>query len=170
VQGVVLLGVHPGIEDRAERAARQRADETLAASIERDGVDAFLDHWLAQPPFASLPRDAADVEDRRRNTAAGLASSLRHAGTGVQEVVWDRVHNIRVPVLVLAGERDAKFRAIGERLATAIGPHATFTVVPAAGHAAHLEQPEAFVRIVRAWLADQAVSHNPAAKATPKIS
>ena len=169
VEALALLGVNPGIEDGDERAARRRSDDKLAASIERDGVDPFLDRWLAQPLFASLPRDAADVEDRRRNTAAGLASSLRLAGTGVQEPVWDRVGTIEVPVLVVAGERDAKFRTLGERLAAAIGSNATFAVVPDAGHAAHLEQPAAFVTVVRAWLA-QAVSQSPAANATPKTS
>jgi 2-succinyl-6-hydroxy-2,4-cyclohexadiene-1-carboxylate synthase len=169
VEGLVLLGVNPGIEGAAERAARARADDDLAAAIERDGLEAFLDRWLAQPLFASLSRDAADVEDRRRNTPAGLASSLRYAGTGRQEPVWDRVHNIRVPVLVVAGEHDAKFAAIGRRLADAIGTNATFAVVPGAGHAAHLEQPDAFVAIVRPWLA-HAVSQRPAANATPNTS
>ena len=56
-----------------------------------------------------------------------------------------------VPVLVLAGERDAKYRAIGERLTAGL-THGTFAVVPDAGHTAHLEQPEAFVRILRTWL------------------
>ena len=65
---------------RAERANRQAADETLAAAIERDGVDRFLQSWVAQPLFATL--DEPDLEDRRRNTASGLASSLRMAGTG----------------------------------------------------------------------------------------
>jgi 2-succinyl-6-hydroxy-2,4-cyclohexadiene-1-carboxylate synthase len=169
VDGLVLLGVNPGIEDDAERLARGRADDELAAALEDDGVDAFLARWLAQPLFASLPRDAADVEDRRRNTPAGLASSLRHAGTGRQEPVWDRVHNITVPVLILAGERDAKFATIGRRLAGAIGANAAFEIVPGAGHAAHLEQPGAFVSIVRDWLG-QAVSQSPAAKARPKTS
>ena len=169
VEALVLLGVNPGIEDGAERAARRHRDDELAGSIQRDGVDPFLDRWLAQPLFATLPPDAADVEDRRRNTAAGLASSLRLAGTGVQEPVWDRVGLIRVPVLVLAGERDAKFRALGERLAATIGTNAAFAIVPDAGHAAHLEQPTAFLALVRAWLA-QAVSQSPAAKATPNTS
>jgi 2-succinyl-6-hydroxy-2,4-cyclohexadiene-1-carboxylate synthase len=169
VRGLVLLGVNPGIEDATERAARARSDEELADRIERDGLDPFLGQWLAQPLFATLPPDRADIEDRRRNTPAGLASSLRFAGTGRQDPLWDRVHTIHVPVLVLAGEHDAKFRALGERLAATIGPRASFTIVPDAGHAAHLEQPDAFVAIVRAWLA-QAVSQSPAAKASPNTS
>jgi 2-succinyl-6-hydroxy-2,4-cyclohexadiene-1-carboxylate synthase len=153
VSGAVLLGANPGIEDPGERADRAASDEALAARIERDGVDAFLEGWLAQPLFALLPHTAADVDDRRRNTAAGLASSLRRAGTGAEPDIWREVGRLELPVLVLAGGEDAKFAAIGRRLAAAIGANARFEVVPGAGHAAHLEQPAAFLRIVRAWLA-----------------
>ena len=102
VRAAVLLGANPGIEAPAERAARRAGDEALAASIEADGVDAFLERWLAQPLFASLPPSAADVADRRRNSAAGLASSLRVAGTGAEPDVWAAVGRIK-PLLVLAG-------------------------------------------------------------------
>jgi 2-succinyl-6-hydroxy-2,4-cyclohexadiene-1-carboxylate synthase len=153
VLGLVLLGVNPGIEDAAERTARRAGDDALADRIERDGVDTFLVTWLAQPLFASLPPDAADVADRRRNTAAGLAASLRTAGTGVQPVLWDRAAGLGVPVLVLAGDRDDKFVAIGRRFAAQVGEVACFDTIAEAGHAAHLEQPVAFVAAVRAWLA-----------------
>ena len=152
VGGLVLIGATAGIEDAAERATRRAADDTLAAELERDGLDVFLERWLAQPLFASLPTEAADLEDRRRNTAAGLASSLRLAGTGTQAPLWDRLDALTMPVLVLAGERDEKFAAIGRRMADAIGASATFAVVPGAGHACHLEQPDEFLRVLRGWL------------------
>ena len=152
VERLVLLGVNPGIEDADERAARRAADDALADSLEADGVDAFLDRWLALPLFASLSPDAADPADRRRNTAAGLASSLRHAGTGAQDDLWPRLGELSMPVLVVAGDRDTKFRAIAERAADAIGANASFALVPDAGHAAHLEQPDAFVGLLRAFV------------------
>jgi 2-succinyl-6-hydroxy-2,4-cyclohexadiene-1-carboxylate synthase len=153
VDGLVLLGATAGIEAGEERAARRASDEALAADLERDGLDAFLERWLAQPLFASLSPAAADRDDRRRNTPAGLASSLRLAGTGTQEPLWDRLASLAMPVLVLAGEQDERFAAVGRRMATAIGPNAAFAVVPDAGHAAHLEQPQIFGRLLRDWLA-----------------
>ena len=87
----MLLGATGGIDDEGERTARRAADDALAASIEADGVAAFVDRWLAQPLFAGVPDDPADRADRRANTAAGLASSLRLAGTGTQVPVWDRL-------------------------------------------------------------------------------
>jgi 2-succinyl-6-hydroxy-2,4-cyclohexadiene-1-carboxylate synthase len=153
VDRLVLVSGTPGIEDDAERAARRAADEALATEIERIGVDAFLEQWLAQPLFASLPVDERAIEDRRRNTVAGLASSLRRCGTGTQQPLWERLGEIRVPVLVLAGELDDKYTAIARRM-TPLLPDAEFVPVPGAGHAAHLERPDAVATLIADWLPD----------------
>jgi 2-succinyl-6-hydroxy-2,4-cyclohexadiene-1-carboxylate synthase len=58
-----------------------------------------------------------------------------------------------MPVLVVSGADDAKFRAEGSRLVECIGANAALALVPGAGHAAHLEQPDAFSSTLRAWLA-----------------
>ena len=92
VERLVLVSATAGIEDDDERATRRAADDALATSLERDGVDAFLDGWLAQPMFATLADPGLD--DRRRNVAAGLASSLRLAGTGTQQPLWDRLASL----------------------------------------------------------------------------
>lgn len=155
VERLVLVGASPGLADPAERAVRVAADEALADRIEAIGVDAFLDEWLAQPLFAGLPPAAAHRDERRRNTAAGLADSLRRCGTGAQPPQWDRLGELgarRLPVLLVAGEHDARFRSIAEAMAAAIGPTAELAVVPGAGHTAHLEQPTAFLAAVLPFL------------------
>ena len=152
VEALVLVGTTAGIRDDVERADRKRDDEARAARIERDGVDAFLREWLAQPLFTSLPTEARGLDDRRTNTAAGLAASLRLAGTGTQEPLWDRLAELEMPVLLVAGERDEKFTALAHQMAVAIGGNARVALVADAGHAAHLERPGAFVEIVRTFL------------------
>jgi 2-succinyl-6-hydroxy-2,4-cyclohexadiene-1-carboxylate synthase len=148
VRGLVLLGASPGIADAAERAARRDADELLAAAIKRDGVRTFLTGWLAQPMFATVPSDAPGIRDRSKNTAAGLASALRTLGPGTQPYLGDELSELTMPVLLTAGEFDAKYRAIAEDMATRIGANASTATIPHAGHAALLEQPEAFARVV----------------------
>ena len=152
VDGLVLIGATAGIEDSVDRAARVAADEALADRVTDIGVDRFLQEWLAQPLFADLPDWARFDDERRANTAAGLAASLRHAGTGAMEPLWDRLGSIDVPVLCLAGEHDTKFTALAERLAASIGPNATVGIVAGAGHAVHLEAPDATIALVRNWL------------------
>jgi 2-succinyl-6-hydroxy-2,4-cyclohexadiene-1-carboxylate synthase len=163
VTALVVLGATGGLEDPAERQARRAADELLAQRIEGDGVARFLNFWLAQPLFAGLPDDPAERADRLTNTADGLASSLRLTGTGTQRPLWDDLGSLAMPVLVLAGERDHKFTALGQRLARGIGPNATFDTIAGAGHASHLEAPQLFVDRLRRWWTDQAPSHSPRA-------
>ncbi len=114
---------------------------------------AFVDEWLSLPLFAGLPPERAHRRERLDNTAEGLASSLRLAGTGTQVPLWDRLAELTMPVLVVAGAEDAKFAALAERLAATIGPQAELVVVPGAGHTVHLEQPEAFLAVLEPWLA-----------------
>lgn len=152
MSGLVLIGGTPGIEDDRERADRRESDALLARRIATDGVETFLEWWLSQPLFDGLKPTSDDIAERRLNTADGLISSLRHCGVGQQTPLWDRLPNIEIPVLVLAGSRDTKFDAIGRRMAEAIGDTARFVSVPDSGHAAHLERPDAVASIVRDWL------------------
>ncbi len=153
VRGLVLLGATAGIDDPEERTARALADEATAERIGDLGLEGFLRTWVAQPMFAGIPDEHQHLDERLANTVDGLASSLLLAGTGVQEPSWDELHALDMPVLVVAGELDEKFGALGRRLQTTIGDNATFATVPGAGHAAHLERPEAFLAVVRPWLA-----------------
>ena len=152
VERLVLVGATGGIDDAGERADRRRRDEALADRLVAVGLDQFLDEWLANPLFAGLRATPEDRLARTENTVAGLAASLRHAGTGTQEPLWDRLQQLSMPVLVVAGEQDEKFAALGRRLALAIGSNARLALIPEAGHAAHLEQPAAFVQTLRAFL------------------
>ena len=159
VERLVLVGATGGIDDEGERAARRAADEQLAQSIARDGVEAFLERWLAQPLFAGLTEPGP-----RQRDGAVLSATLRNLGTGTQEPLWDRLARLTMPVLVVAGERDQKFTELGRRLVAAIGANAQLALVPEAGHACHLEQPDAFVAVVRPFLT---TAPDPATATTP---
>ncbi|NLV54540.1 MAG: alpha/beta fold hydrolase [Acidimicrobiales bacterium] len=149
VERLVLVGATAGIDDDGERAARRRDDEARAETIEREGVDAFLAGWLAQPLFAGLTPDPADLAARRANPSAGLAASLRCSGTGTMDPPWwselPRLGTAGFGVRLVVGGRDAKFRSLADRMAAGIGPNATVAVVAGAGHACHLEAPDAFL-------------------------
>jgi 2-succinyl-6-hydroxy-2,4-cyclohexadiene-1-carboxylate synthase len=151
VEQLVLVSASPGIANLAARAARGEADERLAQEIERDGVDAFLERWLAQPLFATLPRDRSGIDERRaHNTVEMLTYQLRVLGQGAQPSNWDRLDELPMPVLLIVGELDAKYVDIARRMAAAI-PQARLEVIAGAGHACHLEQPEAVAHLLASW-------------------
>jgi 2-succinyl-6-hydroxy-2,4-cyclohexadiene-1-carboxylate synthase len=137
VRALALIGASPGISDAAERSQRAAEDVALAESIEREGVAAFMQTWLARPMFAGVTA----TPDRLRNPAEGLAQSLRLAGAGSMEPLWDRLGSLRMPVQLIVGERDAKFREIARRMRAELPNAERIAVVHGAGHAAHLEDP-----------------------------
>jgi 2-succinyl-6-hydroxy-2,4-cyclohexadiene-1-carboxylate synthase len=160
VRRLVLIGATAGIAGDDERARRRRADDALADELESlhasgdtgPALEAFVARWLTGPLFATLAPDRAERRARLHNTLPGLASSLRGCGTGTQEPLWDRLAQLDMPVLVVAGALDVRFSHTGAAMVGAIGPNATLALVPGAGHACHLERPAATARIVDAFL------------------
>jgi 2-succinyl-6-hydroxy-2,4-cyclohexadiene-1-carboxylate synthase len=149
VERLVLVGASPGIADERERVARRTADERLGYEIERSSIEDFALSWGSNPVLAGQPlrvRAAADA-DRLLNTPLGLARALRGLGTGALPSLWDRLGELKMPVVLAVGDRDQKFRTIVEEMAQAIA-HAEVCVVPNAGHAAHLEAPEAVAELI----------------------
>jgi 2-succinyl-6-hydroxy-2,4-cyclohexadiene-1-carboxylate synthase len=140
VHGLVLVSSTAGIAEPDARAERIVADEALAESVERDGVDAFLERWLAQPLFASVPPDAPGLDERRGLSARYLAHCLRVLGAGAMEPMWDRLAELEMPVALVTGTTDAKY----EKLAITMLERLRGDVVHVrldGGHALPLEQP-----------------------------
>jgi 2-succinyl-6-hydroxy-2,4-cyclohexadiene-1-carboxylate synthase len=154
VHGLILVSGSPGLEDASERAARVASDEQWAELAERTGIDEFLEQWLAQPMFATVPRDAPGLADRRSLTPAFLAACLRRLGTGAMEPLWDRLPELTMPVLLVTGTDDEKFTAIARRMLARLLPGATHAELDG-GHALPLEQPDA----LGALIAEFARSH-----------
>jgi 2-succinyl-6-hydroxy-2,4-cyclohexadiene-1-carboxylate synthase len=146
---VVLIGASPGIAGPAERAQRRAADERLAAEVEQMTIDAFARRWAQTAVLADQPAAvrAAVHADRLRNTPAGLAAALRGLGTGALPSVWERLGEMTMPVDLVVGERDEKFRALALQMAAAL-PRARIHVVGGAGHAVHLEAPDAVAQVI----------------------
>jgi len=160
VRRLVLVSGTAGIEDDLERDLRRASDTELAERLDpadggpaEDTVAAFVDRWVANPMFGDVPSGANGLEERRANSAAGLASSLRLAGTGTQAPLWDRLGDLALPVLVVTGARDARFTTLGRRLVEAVGPTARHVEIADADHAPHLQRPHEVAAAVRAFLA-----------------
>ncbi len=148
VSRLVLVSTTAGIEDASERAERSAADHRLADELERIPFEDFIERWRTQPLFADDPPevDALAREDQRRNRPEALAAVLRGVGTGEMAPLWSRLGELRMPVTVIVGDRDAKFQALGRRM-TDLLPNGELTIVPG-GHGLALENPAAVARVL----------------------
>ena len=158
VASALLIGARAGIADPVARADRIRDDEALADRIEREGVAAFIDFWLARPfqPSESRIGSSAYAKSRQQrlaNRAHALAASLRGMGAGAQPPLHDQLPKIDLPICLAVGEEDRKFRDAAEDLARVL-PDARIESVPHANHAAHVENPAVFLDIARRFFAE----------------
>jgi 2-succinyl-6-hydroxy-2,4-cyclohexadiene-1-carboxylate synthase len=154
VRRLVLLGASPGLESPAQRAQRMQIDRERAAQLTTRGLTEFIEDWYRQPLFQSFrerPEAAGWLERRAQGQAAALAAALVAASPGAQASLWPRLPELPMPVLWLAGERDAVYAASSLR-AAARCPRGTWALVPGAGHAAQLEEPGATAERIRAFL------------------
>jgi 2-succinyl-6-hydroxy-2,4-cyclohexadiene-1-carboxylate synthase len=142
ISQLVLISGTPGLATHAERSARLQSDNELADHIEKIGTSAFIDEWLALPIFSGLSKQTNQRNDRIRNTAKGLADSLRFAGTGTQEPQWPNLHQLSMPVHLMVGELDVKFTTIAKDMQPLL-QSSELKVVPNVGHTVHLEDPVA---------------------------
>jgi 2-succinyl-6-hydroxy-2,4-cyclohexadiene-1-carboxylate synthase len=143
VRRLVLVATTAGIEDEDERAQRRLADRRLAEDLERIPYDEFIERWRTQPLFAEDPPAVGVLarEDQRRNRPDALAAVLRGIGSGEMPPLWSRLAELEMPVTVLVGDRDAKFQALGRRMAELL-PDGVLSVT-AGGHGLPLENPAA---------------------------
>jgi 2-succinyl-6-hydroxy-2,4-cyclohexadiene-1-carboxylate synthase len=156
VLSLLTIGAHAGLDEDA-REGRRRGDEALAERIEKDGIEAFVNHWGALPLFAGLerrgPAYVAQVRaERLQNHTAGLACSLRGMGAGEMEPLWDELGHVQFPCTFVAGQLDHGYVASARRLAATL-PNGRWEVVLRAGHAVHQERPDAFARVLANHLA-----------------
>lgn len=141
VTRLVLVSSSPGIEDAAERAQRRVADRTLAEGLERHNLEHFIERWSRQTLFAHDPPEVAELagEDQRRNDPLSLAAAIRGLGTGEMLPLWDRLEELQIRVTILAGDRDAKFCKLGERMQRLL-PDGRLLAIDG-GHRLPLENP-----------------------------
>ena len=151
VRSLLTLGAHAGLDPNA-RIARRQGDEALASKLEADGIEPFVNYWSAQPMFAGIERRGSTFTARLRaerlaNRPEGLAASLRGMGAGAMTPVWEDLPRVTCRCTFVAGEDDAPYVAAARRLAAAV-PDGRVVLIPGAGHAAHMERPAAFARVL----------------------
>lgn len=162
LSALALEGAGLGPADEAAREAFRARCDAWAADLRENGVAAFMDRWETLPLFASQRALSADVRarvrsDRVAHDAEELASSLTEAGQHCQAGEADSLAALAcaaecgVRVVYVHGSLDEKYGAVARRVAELV-PAARIEGITRAGHNVHLEQPEAFARVVAGLL------------------
>lgn len=152
---LILESGTAGIDDPLARADRRSRDFALASRVEKQSIDEFVRLWELIPALTDQSKELIEAQraDRASHDPAGLAAALRGIGQAAYEPMWQRLTELKMPVLAISGERDRVYTAHAARIAGAV-PGARHRVVADAGHSVHLEHPRATAEVVEEFLSD----------------
>jgi pimeloyl-ACP methyl ester carboxylesterase len=138
VSALLIIDTGPGFKkDDAREAWNERARAT-GDRFEREG--------LAVLQSASHERSTVSHRD-----TSGLARAARGMLTQRDARVIESLADIKVPALVVVGADDTPYLAASDYMAAKI-PGAKKIVIPGAGHAVNIDQPQAFIDAVLPFL------------------
>jgi len=155
-ESATLIGGHPGLDDAVARTARMEADDALAARLADAGVAAFVEEWEALPSWDTQrtlapARLAAQRALRLSHDAPRLAHALRTLSLGRMPSWTAALAAMDLPITLVAGYADTKFRALAETMGKAL-PDARVVVLGDAaapfGHNLPLEAPGELARVI----------------------
>ena len=138
VSALLIIDTGPGFKKDDARAAWNKRALATADRFEREGLEVLK----------SASRERSTVSHR---DARGLALAARGMLTQRDARVIEVLPDINVPSLVVVGADDTPFLAASDYMAAKI-PGAKKAVIPAAGHAVNIDQPQAFIEAVLPFL------------------
>jgi pimeloyl-ACP methyl ester carboxylesterase len=140
VTALLLCDTGPGYRSDEARAKWNRMAEKSALNFESKGLDAA----------GRSPEVQAAVKYHK--SAAGLAHSARGMLAQVDSRVIDHLPDIEIPTLIIVGEHDEPYHGASQYMQSKI-PGARLETIPGAGHAANMDNTDAFNRVVLDFLA-----------------
>ena len=159
VEKVILESASPGLKTTTERKLRQQQDDFTALRLLNSPFPDFLNQWYNNPLFTDLRQYpdiyAAMLKRRLENRPQEAARALCGLSIGRQPSFWQRLALLDSPLLIIVGELDQKFVAIGKEIRETCRqnqPQATLLVFDQCGHNLHLVAPKAYTNAVIKFL------------------
>ena len=161
VKSLSLLSSSPGISASTGRQTRLALDRDLANFLAETPDGVFDRYWESMPLFGGgRAPGALGHRVSSQNVRQGWSASLHLLGTGVQPSLWNDLPHLDLPVQLITGERDIKFRNIADAMNLRLPQCRTHTV-PHAGHRVHLENPRATATLIADWAMGHDDTHGP---------
>ncbi|MCX5759504.1 MAG: 2-succinyl-6-hydroxy-2,4-cyclohexadiene-1-carboxylate synthase [Candidatus Hydrogenedentes bacterium] len=155
VERVALESTSLGLLSPEEREVRRASDAAWSAMLDSVDMATFIEWWYAQPLFETIRRDRARfaelVQRRVRQDPRQLALGLQSMGPGVWPSAWDAWQALSMPILLIAGEHDARYVALAREM-QAMRASAQVHIIADCGHNVHWEDPPAYTAAIAMFL------------------
>jgi len=155
VCSLVLESVNPGLTSHSLRLQRRTIETRWARDLVENPIK-FWRQWQTQPLFAQLSRrnplgGTALQATRSHQDVKQLVRSMQWLGTGHQPGFASFLDRLTMPVLLLTGDEDQKYRDIAGRMLPGL-PQGYWINIRETGHAVYLEQPIVLAKAIKSHL------------------
>lgn len=140
LEGMILLGAHPGLDSEEERKERLKSDQYWIDLLQTGDMSDFLQKWYSQPLFATVRKKEELIAKRMKRDPVILADMMRTMSLGRQPKL-----SPFSPTLFLYGIEDVKYGKMYSN-------QEFVEAIPDAGHAAHIENPEAVASAIKRFV------------------
>ena len=142
LKAIILEGANLGLQSEQEKQIRLTNDKMWAERFFHEKPEIVLEDWYQQPVFSHLNEQQrkALIEKRKANSGAHIGHMLLATSLAKQPDFREKVRSSLLPFFYFCGERDQKFRQMAE------DNQLDLTLIPHAGHNAHLENSTYFAK------------------------
>ncbi|MBS3904388.1 MAG: alpha/beta fold hydrolase [Simkania sp.] len=140
---LVLIGAHLGLSDDTQRQKRLLIEQQWIHHLTTD-PEKFIDDWYDQPLFSSLrqnPSLFATLLKRRKSIDISAHIALLKHFSLSHQICYKPPEG----ALFLFGEKDKQYASLYDNLTNA-------RAIPKAGHAAHIENPNATALCIQNYI------------------
>jgi len=139
----VIISANPGIESREERLTRLKNDKNLLDF--NHSPEVFFNNWYRAPLFGNLKKHPNFPELLKQRSTCDLNkinSCMSFLSIGSQDFLWEKLKNVKIPILYLSGELDKKYDQIA--LSLKVYPNFEYMSFSNCGHNLAFEKPDLF--------------------------
>lgn len=152
ISSLTMISSTAGLKTKEERRLRIENDTKIIDKIQSLSMEDFLHFWYSQQIFSfSSERINSILSQRVTNNKSEIIKSLKFAGTGMMTPLWDNLHNLNFPILLLSGVKDKKFVKICEEMHQ-IMPNSRNIVIENSSHNLLLDAPVETLNLITKFI------------------
>lgn len=148
---MIFVSTHTGLDSAEEQKKRIEKDHHWSLRFENDPWSEVMANWNAQDVFngSDTPPVRAELDFNR----SALSWALNQWSLGRQKNLSTELSTISHRSLWMVGEKDEKFKALGEKLKRRL-PQMKLEVVKQSGHRIPMEAPGILLKNMETFLAE----------------
>lgn len=137
----IIISANPGLTSESEKQARITNDNMWANRFLNEKWDVVMESWNAQGVFSNIQNSfCRDEKQFNKNEVANILTGF---SLGKQDNLREKIKNLSIPILWIAGEKDTKFAKVAHEMKD-LNNKIEIKIIHDAGHRVPWEKQEEF--------------------------